>query len=169
MEAIHRGRILPFGAIRNRRSLVGVVNLCDALFRAAMVPWPGITACVGDGIRFALVVTDTSRLRLYHIADEGVIGTRRLVEVLAEGMGVRPRLVSVPRWLAVGGATLFGKRATARRLFDDLEVDDSDFRRDFAWKPLIGLEDGLKVMAESFTKRNYCDSSLGDSRADRRL
>jgi hypothetical protein len=54
---------------------------------------------------------------------------------------------------AVGGATLFGKGAMARRLFDDLEVDDSDFRRDFAWKPTIGLEDGLRMMAADFARR----------------
>ena len=82
-----------------------------------------------------------------------MISTRRLVEVLAEGLGVQPRLVSVPRWLAVGGATLLGKGEMARRLFEDLEVDDSDFRRDFAWKPTIGLEDGLRMMAADFAKR----------------
>jgi nucleoside-diphosphate-sugar epimerase len=89
----------------------------------------------------------------YQSADDGVISTRRLVEVLADGMGVQPRLINVPRWLAVGGATLLGKVAMARRLFDDLEVDDSDFRRDFGWKPRIGLEDGLRLMAEDFARR----------------
>jgi hypothetical protein len=39
MEAIHRDRLLPFGAIRNRRSRVGVDNLCDAILTAATVPW----------------------------------------------------------------------------------------------------------------------------------
>ena len=38
MEAIHRGRLLPFGAIANRRSMVGVDNLCDALITAATLP-----------------------------------------------------------------------------------------------------------------------------------
>jgi hypothetical protein len=66
---------------------------------------------------------------------------------------VKPRLVSVPRWLAVGGATVLGKRAMARRLFDDLEVDDRDFRRDFDWKPRLGLEDGLRLMTEDFARR----------------
>ena len=82
-----------------------------------------------------------------------MISTRRLVEVLAEGMGVQPRLINVPRWLAVGGATLLGKGAMARLLFDDLEVDDSDFRRNFGWKPTLGLEDGLRMMAAEFAKR----------------
>jgi hypothetical protein len=41
----------------------------------------------------------------------------------------------------------------ARRLFDDLEVDDSDFRQDFAWKPTLGLEDGLRLMAADYARR----------------
>lgn len=133
MAAIARGRPLPLGAVRNRRSLLGVANLADALLTAA-------TAARVDG-------------SIHHLADDGAISTRRLVEVLAEGLGVQPRLLPVPRWLAVGGATLLGKGAMARRLFDDLEVDDSDFRRDFGWKPRIGLEEGLRAMARDFAAR----------------
>lgn len=107
-------------------------------------------------LKSALRSTGTMRsptVLTYHIADDGVISTRRLVEVLAEGMDVQPRLITVPRWLAVGGASLLGKGALARRLFDDLEVDDSDFRRDFGWKPTVGLEKGLMMMAADFAKR----------------
>lgn len=130
MAAIARGRPLPLGAVRNRRSLLGVANLADALLTAA-------TAARVDG-------------SIHHLADDGAISTRRLVEVLAEGMGMKPRLLPVPRWLAVGGATLLGKGAMARRLFDDLEVDDSAFRCDFAWKPALPLEEGLRAMARDF-------------------
>ena len=136
MEAIYRGHRLPLGAVCNRRSMIGLENLADALLVAATSP------------TFA-----NARAPIYHLADDGVISTRRLVEILAEGMGVKPRLISVPRWLAVGGATLLGKGAMARRLFDDLEVDDSDFRRDYGWKPTIGLEDGLRLMAEDYARR----------------
>ena len=139
--AIAQGRALPLGSVRNRRSVVGVENLASALLTAATAPLvaPGRTGGLP--------------CHVYHLADDGVISTRRLVEVLAEGLGVQPRLVSVPRWLAVGGATVLGKGAVARRLFEDLEVDDSAFRRDFGWKPTIGLEDGLRLMAADYAKR----------------
>ncbi len=135
LAALSAGRLLPLGSVRNRRSLLGVANLADALLTAATAPLAATTPPI------------------YHLADDGVISTRRLAEVLAEGLGVRPRLLSVPRWLAVGGATLLGRGATARRLFDDLEVDDSGFRRDFAWKPHVGLEDGLRRMAADYARR----------------
>jgi nucleoside-diphosphate-sugar epimerase len=179
MAAIYAGKRLPLGGVDNRRSFVGVENLADALLVAAMAELPADSKHVGERtadvsnrprdvgqeIPIAPQPTEVGRpCRLksalrsqqaltYHIADDGVISTRRLVEVLAEGMGVQPRLINVPRWLAVGGATLLGKGAMARRLFDDLEVDDSDFRRDFGWKPTIGLEDGLRTMAADYAKR----------------
>jgi len=161
MAAIARSRMLPLGAVHNRRSMVGVENLADALLTAATREWdvlggetmidaPG-RAGQEDGR--ASGPRSVALPRVYHIADDGVISTRRLVEVLAEGMGVTPRLISVPRWLAVGGATVLGKGAMARRLFDDLEVDDSDFRRDYGWKPKLGLEDGLRAMAADYARR----------------
>lgn len=150
MSALRHGRPLPLGAVHNRRSLIGADNLADALVTAANHA-TGLTE-VRPPCRLKPALRSPT-VRTYHVADDGVISTRRLVEVLAEGMGVRPCLISVPRWLAVGGATLLGKGAMARRLFDDLEVDDTDFRRDFAWKPSLGLEDGLRLMADDFARR----------------
>ncbi len=141
MAGLWAGKPLPLGAVDNRRSLVGVGNLAEALLEAATRP----------------STASGREARTYHLADDGVVSTRRLAEVLAEGMEKKPRLVSVPRWLAVGGATLLGRGATARRLFDDLEVDDSDFRRDFAWQPRIGLEGGLRLMAEDFARRQRAE------------
>lgn len=182
MAAIHAGKRLPLGGACNRRSFVGVDNLADALLMAATAELPGDGPGTDKAEDQALLdgsnpqggqiqgkpiaprptkvgrpcrlkpALRSPQARTYHIADDGVISTRRLVEVLAEGMGVRPRLIHVPRWLAVGGATLLGKGAMARRLFDDLEVDDSDFRRDFGWKPMIGLEDGLRKMAADYAR-----------------
>lgn len=147
MSALHRGRPLPLGAVHNRRSLIGADNLADALLTAATRAASQAEVRTPDRPRPA------PTRPVYHLADDGTISTRRLVEVLAEGMGVRPRLICIPRWLVVGGATLLGKGAVARRLFDDLVVDDGDFRRDFAWKPSLGLEDGLRQMGEDFARR----------------
>jgi nucleoside-diphosphate-sugar epimerase len=158
LEAIWNGNLLPLGgATLNRRSFVGVKNIADALLTAAAAPF---TSTNYNHINQP-IENVRSQAGVYHIADDGVISTRRLVEVLAEGMGVKPRLLSIPRWLAVSGATMLGKGAMARRLFDDLEVDDSDFRRDFHWQPKINLEDGLRVMAEDFARRRRDGAAPG--------
>jgi nucleoside-diphosphate-sugar epimerase len=132
--AVHRGMPLPLGSVHNRRSLVGVRNLADALLHAATVE----------------VDLRALSTNVFHIADDGVVSTRRLVELMAEGMGRSPRLLPLPRAVAELGATLLGKRAVARRLFDDLEVDDTDLRRELHWKPLVSLEDGIREMARAY-------------------
>jgi nucleoside-diphosphate-sugar epimerase len=136
MDAILKGRWLPFGAVNNRRSMVGVTNLADALLTAA-----------------ATIRPRRSQPFIYHIADEGVLSTRRLIEILASGMEVNPRLLHIPRWLAISGAGVLGRRDLARRLFDNLEVDDRDFRRDFAWQQSLTLEEGLRSMAQVYAQQ----------------
>jgi nucleoside-diphosphate-sugar epimerase len=176
MEGIWAGKVLPLGGvINNRRSFVGVDNAADAILNAVISPILGkgldgltrrgagdlsrdecchnVCSARSQGDCLGRMPTLSGCLRTYHIADDGAISTRRLVELLAEGMGVKARLISVPRWLAVGGATLLGKGAMARRLFADLEVDSGDFNRDYDWRPRLGLEDGLRLMAEDFARR----------------
>lgn len=142
LEGIAKGQSLPLGGAKNQRSYVGVSNLSEALIAAATVPFP---STVASGQNVSTVVC--------HVADDGVISTSRLIEVLAAGMDLKPKLINLPRWLVVGGAAMLGRGSMARRLFDDLEVDDSSFRRMFSWRPRIGLEDGLRLMASDFAHR----------------
>jgi len=135
MQRIQRGRPVPVGRRENRRSLLGVANLADALLRVAVAPVP---------------VRADGRPPIYHLADDGVVSTRHLVETLAQGLAVSPRMVRVPGWLLITGATLLGRGAMARRLVDDLEIDDGGFRRDYAWIPPLGLEQGLLLMARAW-------------------
>ncbi len=149
LTAIAAGKPLPLGAVRhNRRSLLGLLNAASAIVHAATAPWPG--AGLHAGTRAAGA---DGLWRIDHLADDGTISTRRLVELLAEGMGVRPRLLSVPRWAAMAAATPLGKSGAVRRLYGNLIVDDSAFRQDWGWKPQISLEAGLQDMAVAWRNR----------------
>jgi nucleoside-diphosphate-sugar epimerase len=143
LEGIANERPLPLGGVHNRRSFIGVSNLAEALIKAATAPFSDFFSS-----------GEKKSAAIYHVADNGIISTRRLVEVLADGMGVKPRLINLPRWLAVGGATLLGKGAMARRLFDDLEVDASAFTKDTGWQPKKSLEDGLREMAAAYAQQH---------------
>ena len=143
LEGIANERPLPLGGVHNRRSFIGVSNLAEALINAATAPFSDFFSS-----------GEKRPAAIYHVADNDIISTRRLVEVLADGMGVKPRLIHLPRWLAVGGATLLGKGAMARRLFDDLEVDASAFTKDTGWQPKKLLEDGLREMAAAYAQQH---------------
>lgn len=116
---------LPLGAVvNNRRSLVGVDNLADALA--------------------FLVERDTQGCFLVRDGDD--VSTAQLIRLLADGMGASARLLPVPPVLLRLVGALTGKRAAVDRLIGSLVVDDAPLRA-LGWVPPVGLRDGLRMMA----------------------
>jgi UDP-4-keto-D-QuiNAc 4-reductase len=124
LRALERGVPLPLGSVRNRRSLMGLANLCDLLVRCATDPRAaGETFLASDG-------TDLS--------------TPQLIRWLADGVGRPARLIGVPpRWLELG-ARLAGARAAYDRLCGSLQVDSSKAREVLDWQPSVPVDEGLR-------------------------
>lgn len=131
MKALSLGLPLPLGAIHNRRSLVGVDNLADALA--------------------FLAVRDAQGCFL--VRDGEDVSTTQLVRLMAEVAGLRARLLPVPVSLLRLAGSLAGKGAVVQRLTGSLVVDDAPLRR-LGWRPPLGLCDGLARMAAGLTARS---------------
>lgn len=115
---------LPFGAIDNKRSLVGIDNLVDLIVRCIDHPAAANQVLLaGDG-------QDLS--------------TPELVRSLAMAMGKRARLIPLPTSVLNFGATLLGKRALAHRLLGSLQVDITKTRELLEWQPRHSVEEGLR-------------------------
>ncbi len=128
MHMIERGVPLPFGAVQNRRSLVFVDNLADAIRVAAQSP----------------AASD----KTYLLSDGDDVSTPELVRRIAEAMGRRERLLAVPpRWIRAM-ARLAGRAAAAGRVLGSLAVDSRPIRRDLGWSPPYTMRQGLAVTAE---------------------
>jgi len=127
LTAVAKGKVLPVGAARNRRSMLAIENLVDLIRFAIDAPMAGFT---------------------FHPADTGTVGTRELVELLAEELGVKTRICTVPPTLVTTLAALFDRREQVRRVFDDLEVADP--RLSAIWKSPLTLEGGLRAMAREW-------------------
>jgi nucleoside-diphosphate-sugar epimerase len=126
----HRAPPLPFGAIRNRRSLVYVGNLADAIVRCVEHSHaPGHSFVIHDG---------------------AALSTPGLIRALASALDRPARLFNVPPALLEAALTLLGRREVFERLAASLEVDDSDLRRTLGWQPLWSQDDGLRLTAEWF-------------------
>ncbi len=124
MKALRLGLPLPLGAIRNRRSLVGVDNLADSLTFLVRCPAQG---------RFL-------------VRDGEDISTPELIRRLAAAADRPARLLPVPPALLRLAGSLTGKRAAVQRLTGSLVVDDSPLRA-LGWVPPLTLNDGLARMA----------------------
>ena len=104
--------------------MLGLDNLCTALER-----------CVSHQ------ATGT-----FLLADADTISSPDLVRFLAEGMGRKARLFSVPvAWMEVA-AKVAGRQSEFRRLTGSLEVDPGKIHRDLDWSPAKSLHDGLAGM-----------------------
>lgn len=133
MQAVAKGTPLPFGAVRNGRSMVYVGNLVDLLATCATHPAAtGQTFLVSDG------------------AD---LSTRDLVQAIAGAMGARPRLLPVPPSLMAGAAGLIGRKATADRLLGSLRVDIAHTCDTLGWRPPFSVQEGMRETVGAWRSR----------------
>ncbi|EWY41335.1 NAD-dependent dehydratase [Skermanella stibiiresistens SB22] len=130
LELCRRAPPLPFGAIRNRRSLIHVENLAGAILSCVEHP-------AAPGHRF-----------LVH--DGTALSTPDLIRTLARALGRPARLFAVPPALLGAALRLIGRGDAFDRLAASLELDDRAIRDTLGWQPFWSQEDALRVTAEWF-------------------
>lgn len=130
MRWLMRGVPLPLGAVRNRRTLVGIDNLVDLIATCLEHP-----AAAGE---------------VFLAGDDEDLSTSELLRRLASALGVRARLLPVPAALLEAAAALLGKRAVAQRLCGNLQVDIGKARRLLGWAPPVPVDEGLRRTAAHF-------------------
>lgn len=122
VDAVAARRYLPFGAIDNRRSLLGLPNLLDAI-EAALQAMPE-----------QVTTTGTSGRNVHLIADAAPISTPELVRAIARALDVGTRLFPIPVGVLRVVGALTGRAALVERLTGSLEVDSTSFARATGWR-----------------------------------
>jgi UDP-glucose 4-epimerase len=123
MRAVARGVPLPLAAIDNRRSLVYVGNLAEAVARCLVAP-----AAAG---------------RTYAVTDGAARSTPELCRALGEALGRPARLFPVP-------PALLEIVPAARKLTRSMELDDAALRRELGWAPPVAAAEALARTAAWF-------------------
>jgi nucleoside-diphosphate-sugar epimerase len=123
IQAVARGWPLPFGAVRNRRSLLYLGNFVDAI--RLCVEHPGAAG------------------QTFLLDDGEPVSTPDVARALARAMNRPARLLAVPVGVLQFVGTLLGKRAEVARLAGSLYVDSSAIRSRLGWKPPFSMEEGL--------------------------
>lgn len=121
---------LPFGAIRNQRSLVALDNLVSLILTCTTHP--------------------AASNETFLASDGEDVSTTELLRELAQSLGAPARLIPVPQWVLVWGATLLGKKALSQRLCGSLQVDITKAREVLGWQPPMTLKQGLDVTAQHY-------------------
>jgi len=124
IKLIAKGLPLPFGAIRNKRSLVSVENLVDLIIKCTDHP--------------------AAANQVFLVSDGEDLSTSELLRRVGNAMGQPARLMPVPAKLLQCVASFLGKNAMAQRLLGSLQVDISKTREVLGWKPTVSVDEGLR-------------------------
>jgi nucleoside-diphosphate-sugar epimerase len=121
---------LPFGAVHNRRSMIGLDNLVGLIVTCAESP--------------------TAAKQIFLASDGDDISTTELLSAIGKAFGKPPILVPVPVAPMTAIATALGKKALVTRLFGNFQVDIEKTKRLLGWRPQVGLESELQRTVSFF-------------------
>ena len=124
LKLVASGIPLPFGSVRNQRSMVALENLADFIVLCADHPAAGNKLfLISDGVDFSI---------------------SEIVKYLAEGMSKKVRLLTVPVSLMRLGAGIVGKQHVFEQLCGSLVIDSSKARNLLGWHPPLKADDALR-------------------------
>lgn len=130
-----RGLPWPLAAFENARSFTSIGNVCAA-----------VEALVERGVS-----------GVYPIADDDMLSTNRLIELIAETCGRKARLWRLPKGLmrlaARSGDILHLPLTTERieKLTEDSFVDNAQLKKTLGWDRMpVGAEEGMRTTLRSF-------------------
>jgi len=130
MRLINKGIPLPFGAIQNKRSLLYIGNLVDALLQCAH--------------------HEHAAGKTFLLSDAYAISTPELCRYIAQSLRRPLRLFNISPAFLSSLAGLVGKSSVVNRLTQSLEVDNSKICRDLSWSPPYSIEQGFGQTADWF-------------------
>ena len=123
LKLVDKGIPLPFGLVRNARSLVSVNNLCDL-----------IRECLGNA--------SAAGKRLL-VSDNADLSTPELLRHIAAAMGRPSRQFPVPVLPMRIAASLLGRATDVSRLTGSLQLDIGTTLKTLDWTPPVSVKEGI--------------------------
>ena len=139
LQTVNKGWPLPLGGIENRRSLLYIGNLVDAILAVLKHP-------------------DAAN-KLYLLSDGQDVSTSQLVERIAQALNKTPRLFSLPQGMLRLAASVLGKSSAVDRLYGSLYLDSAKIRQELSWTPPFSMQQGLAETAQWFLKAQDSSAS----------
>jgi len=130
---VYRGIPLPLSLVKNRRSLIYLGNLVDAI--VTCITHPGASG------------------QTYLVSDGEDVSTPKLIRRIATALGKPVRLCPFPTVLLKTAGRITGKSAAVERLVGSLTVDTAKIRNELNWKPPYTMVQGLFETAKWYKKR----------------
>ncbi len=126
---------LPFSAVDNRRSIISLGNMVDAIIRCL----------TGNG-----AAGDGTAGETYFVRDGDDVSTPELIRHVAAALGRPARLFPAPAGLLRLAGAITGKAQAISTLLGDLQVNDEKIHRQLGWTPPFNVVQGLNETAAWF-------------------
>ena len=130
MQYIYKGLPLPVPQEDNRRSMIGIENLCDAMISCAFC--------------------EKAIKNVFLVSDDVVVSTRYLFNEIAKAMHKKPILFYVPYRILKLLFWSLGKSNSVDKLFYSLEINNALIKHITGWKPNTSFDKEIKNMVDSF-------------------
>jgi nucleoside-diphosphate-sugar epimerase len=124
LRLVRKDLPLPLASVRNRRSLVGVWNLCDLIGVCLSQP-----SAAGE---------------TFLVSDQCDLSTPGLLRELSKGFGKRAHLLPSPVWALRALGAVTGQVGAVERLVSSLQVDSGKASRLLGWSPPVSVQEGLR-------------------------
>jgi nucleoside-diphosphate-sugar epimerase len=124
----YSGVPLPLSSARAPRSMVSIRNLCALLVDC--------------------IPSDDAPFRVLHVRDANDVNVEQLLTNMSHIMRKNSRLFFVPERILRVLASWIRRSTQFSRLFDPMQVDDSETRKLFAWTPPQSSDAALKETVE---------------------
>jgi nucleoside-diphosphate-sugar epimerase len=132
INIVDRGIPLPLARVKNRRSMIYLKNLVDAIFLCTIHP--------------------EAAGKTFLLSDGKDVSTPELIQKISFALGKPSLLFPVPLNVLRLLAKVTGRSKIADRLIDSLIVDTSKIRSQLGWEPPFSVEEGLKETAKWYVQ-----------------
>ncbi len=121
---------LPFGSIKNKRSLVSLENLNSFIELCCHHP---------------LAVNQT-----FMISDDYDVSTTELICSIKSALGRKPLQIPIPHAMLSMALNLCGRHTLNERLLGNLQVNINKAKERIGWTPAISFEEGIKRTVKEY-------------------
>lgn len=133
IQACDKRLPLPLGSLFNKRSLIYLENLVDAII--CLIEVKGLSEDI------------------FFVSDGETVSTTELIKRIGAALGKSPRFIPCPIWALHLFGFLSGKSEMVNRLTGSLEVDDQKIRGKIGWIPPFNMKEGLEKTAFWYKNR----------------
>ena len=132
MEIIYKGLpvLLPYK--ENKRSIISIDNLCNAIIQS--------------------IFFKSINANLFLVSDDMLVSTKRLVEEISNAMSRKPKYIFIPYIFLKPIFFILGKSSFLNKISYSLEIDNSKIKRTIGWKDNNNFREDIINMVARFLK-----------------